>query len=123
MANKKILIVDDEPNILTLLESRLKSAGYDVIKANNGKDALFLAYKEKPNLILLDIVMPGIDGSQVSEALKNNPVTSNIPVIFLTCLITKEEELKKKSCLDCNFFISKPFNSDELLVEISKHVS
>jgi CheY-like chemotaxis protein len=122
MGSKKILIVDDEPGVLALLETRLSSAGYQVVKADNGRDALFLASKEKPDLILLDIVMPGMDGAQVSEALEYDPVTRDIPVIFLTCLVTKSEEEKKKDTMAGSYYISKPYDPKGLLDEVAKRI-
>lgn len=118
---RKILIVDDEPDVLKLLEKRLSKAGYTVLKAQNAKDAVSLAKKELPNLIMLDIVMPETDGSKTAEILRNDPVTGNIPVIFLTCLFTKEEE-KEGHDRGGRYFVAKPYNPDELLQIIAKNI-
>ncbi len=120
---KKILIVDDEKDVLTLLQARLSSVGYEVIKASSGKDAIALAKAKHPDLIVLDIMMPGMDGSQTSQALKNDPQTKNIPIIFLTCLVTKEEVAKEIPSIDGEYFIAKPYDSNELISEINKHLS
>lgn len=122
MPSKKILIVDDENDMLMVLEKRLSSAGYNVIKANNGNDAIRLAREEHPDLIVLDIVMPEIDGSVVAEILKQDVNTKSIPIIFLTCLLTKKEETILGHEIHGHFFIAKPFDQDELLKEIKKTI-
>ncbi|MCU0665494.1 MAG: response regulator [Candidatus Omnitrophica bacterium] len=123
MAQKRILVVDDEQNVLKVLDQRLSKTGYAVLKANNGEDAIFLAKKEKPDLILLDLMMPDISGADVAAALKQDPGTKNIPVIFLTCLVTKndEEHIGRES--GGNFFIAKPYEPNDLLGEIQKRIS
>jgi len=118
---KKILIVDDEPDILMLLERRLSQEGYSVIKAQNAKEAIAAARKELPNLILLDIVMPGMDGAKAAEILRNDPLTKDIPVIFVTCLFTKEEE-KKGHARAGRYFVAKPYDPEELLRIIAKNI-
>jgi len=120
---KKILIVDDEKDVLTVLQTRLSSAGYEVIKANNGNDAIAAAKSESPDLIVLDIMMPGMDGSQTSQVLKNDPQTKKIPIIFLTCLVTKEEEAKEIPSIEGECFLAKPYDSNELIRKIKKHLS
>jgi CheY-like chemotaxis protein len=123
MEKKKILIVDDEPDVLKLLGERLQKAGYDVIKAVSGKEAIELAEKKEPNLVILDIAMPGMDGSETASVLRANPKTSNIPILFLTCLFTKQEEKECGHLLGQNFFIAKPYDVIELLSEIDKRVA
>ncbi len=119
---KKILVVDDEQDVLTILDKRLSWEGYAVIKADNGKDALRLARQEHPNLILLDILMPETSGAEVAEQLKSDSCTRDIPVMFLTCLVTKKDEIEKGHEIGGNFFIAKPYNPKELVVEIKKRV-
>lgn len=123
MEKKKVLIVDDEKDVLTVLEKRLSLAGYSVISADNGADALTLAKTHRPDLVILDIMMPGMDGGQTAYALSETPETKNIPVIFLTCLLRKEEQDKTSSVISGKYFIAKPYNPDELLKEIKKHIS
>ncbi len=120
---KKILVVDDERDVLTVVSKRLSDAGYFVITATNGKDAIWIAKKERPNLILLDIMMPDMDGGQVGYTLKNIPETKDIPVVFLTCLISKDEEKKGSNVIAGNYFIAKPYNPEDLLKEIGKHIA
>lgn len=123
MEKKKILIVDDEPDVLKLLGERLTKAGYDIIKASSGKEAIELAGKKKPNLVILDIAMPGMDGSETATILRNDPDTKNIPILFLTCLFTKQEEKVCGHLLGQNFFIAKPYDVAELLQEIGKRIN
>ena len=122
MDKKKILIVDDEEHILIMLQNRLDNAGYAVVKATNGKDAINLAKKEIPALIICDVVMPDVDGGDVASALADDPTTKNIPIIFLTAIIKKEEEKEKRLALGVRF-IAKPFDSKELLREVDKLIS
>ena len=88
----KLLIVDDEPDAVLILAKTLLAKGYRVITAESGLKAVNMAKEEKPDLILLDILMPDMDGTQVAAALQEDPTTQNIPVIFLTCLITKKTQ-------------------------------
>jgi len=118
---KKILIVDDDITHLKLLEKILLSAGFSVAIAMDGKEAIVIAREWNPALILLDIMMPGMDGGETAEALEKNPRTKDIPILFLTSLVTKKEEGKRKSLLGRNF-MAKPFNPDELLKEIKKYL-
>lgn len=122
MEKKKILIVDDEPDVLMLLGERLAKAGYDVIRASSGKQAIEAVEKDHPNLIILDIAMPEMDGSEVASILAQDPKTKNIPILFLTCLFTKQEEKVCGHVLGQNFFIAKPYDVGELLGEVEKRV-
>lgn len=123
MEKKKILIVDDEPDVLLLLGERLTKAGYNVFKAASGKEAIEYAGKKSPDLIVLDIAMPGMDGSEVATVLRNDPKTKDIPILFLTCLFTKQEEKVCGHLLGSNFFIAKPYDVTELLSEVDKRVN
>ena len=122
MDKKRVLIVDDEPDVLLLLGERLSKAGYEVMKASSGKEAIELATTKDPQLIILDIAMPGMDGSEVASVLRNKPETRNIPILFLTCLFTKQEEKTCGHVLGQNFFIAKPYDVNELMTEIQKRV-
>jgi CheY-like chemotaxis protein len=121
MSSKKILIVDDEDDLLKILDKRLTMAGYCVIKANNGEDAIEYAGRERPSLILLDVNMPDMDGGQVGEILKNAPNTKHIPILFLTGMVTHDEQRKTgHSLIGGNFVIAKPFKSEDLIRQIEK---
>src|SRR3990172_3868156 len=105
----KILVVDDEKDILTLLEYNLKKAGFKVISAQDGPDALALSKKEKPDLIILDIMLPGMEGTEVCKILKGEEGTRHIPIIMLTA---KGEEIDRivEFELGAADFILKPFS-------------
>jgi len=114
---KKILIVDDEPDVLSVLGKSLSVEGYSVITADNGNDAITLAKSEHPNLITLDILMPHIDGGKTAEKLREDPETKDIPIIFITCLVSKEEAGRGRMSAGSMFF-AKPYDMGELLTEI-----
>ena len=117
---KKILIVDDDPVTLKMLEKILLSAGFWVAKATNGKKALYIVEDFSPDLIILDIVMPVMDGTETIRILEENPRTKNIPVLVLTSLISKNEESHKFAMN--RRFLAKPIDKDKLLKEIERHV-
>jgi len=114
MSKKKVLVIDDEANIVTMVRSRLEAAGYEVISAFNGEDGLLKAKSNKPDAIILDIIMPGMDGGRVGEALHSDPQTKGIPVIFLTCLVDGKE-VGSQHIIGGNIILAKPFKADELL--------
>ncbi|MCP4652278.1 MAG: response regulator [Candidatus Omnitrophica bacterium] len=118
---KKILIVDDEDKVLFVVEKRLAHAGYTVIQAKSGQEGLELAKKEKPDLIIMDIMMPGMTGVEAVDCLKKDPETKNIPTIFLTALFTKEDERRGKERGD-SYFIAKPYNAEKLLEIVKEHI-
>lgn len=117
MAGEKILVVDDEDHIVELITYNLISSGYDVISADNGIDALKIAKEEKPNLILLDLMLPGLDGFDVCKAIRGESDIKEIPIIMLTA---KGEELDKILGLElgADDYMTKPFSIRELLARI-----
>jgi len=120
--SKKILVVDDDKVFIKLAENDLTEEGFTVITAQNGKEAISLAKTENPDLILLDINMPGISGGEVGNILNNDPQTRNIPIIFLTALLTKGEEEKRKNIIHGHYFMAKPYDLKALLKEIRKYI-
>ncbi len=111
--NKKlILIVDDNPENRKVIGTLLINNGYDVGAASDGQKGLDFIKSEQPDLILLDIMMPGIDGFEVCEKLKSNMETKDIPVIFLTAK-TSTADIVKGFRVGGIDYISKPFNSEE----------
>ena len=120
---KKILIVDDEADLLDLLERVLVNAGYEVIKATSGRDAIRLAKAQQPDLIMLDVKMPDMDGEKTSDILKNDVHTRNIPIVFRTCLVDKKDVIDghvSGSKIGNLYFIPKNFNSEQLLEIVKK---
>jgi len=88
---KKILIVDDEPDMLFIFEQILLRAGYEVIKARGGQEAINLARSQTPDLILLDIKMPGMDGVETTDYLKDHKSTREIPIVYLSSLVHQDQ--------------------------------
>ncbi|MEB3357498.1 MAG: response regulator [Synechococcales bacterium] len=117
-----ILIVDDTPANLAVLAQTLKGAGYAVRVAMDGESALQQAEDEQPSLILLDVMMPGIDGFETCRQLKANPKTHSVPVIFMTALGDSENRIQGLS-LGAVDYITKPFNEPEVLARIRIHLS
>jgi len=120
MAGKKILLVDDDEKMLKLFGDLLLSQGFEVISANNGADGLRLALEKSPNLIVLDVMMPGKDGGEVGRALLDNDKTKNIPVIFLTSLISEEEVGSSGGKIAGRFYMSKSADKKELIKKIKE---
>lgn len=117
----KILIVDDTEKDLKLLELKLIQLGFrNIIKARDGQEALKLALRHLPDLICLDLMMPGLDGGMVKERLKKDHKTKNIPTIVLSSIITKDEQKSMQYLKGGEIIIAKPYSSDELLEAIDK---
>ena len=117
MTREKILIVDDEEHIVELLDFNLKNAGYETFIATDGIKAINIAKEEKPNLVLLDLMLPGIDGLEVCKEIKKDKDMKNTSIIMLTA---KGEELDKILGLElgADDYITKPFSVRELLARI-----
>ena len=120
MAGKKILLVDDDEKMLKLFGDLLLSQGFEIISANNGNDGLRLAVEKIPNLIILDVMMPGKDGGQVGRDLLENNKTKNIPIIFLTSLVSEEETGKGGGQIAGRFYMSKSADKKELIKKIKE---
>ena len=116
---KKILVVDDEKDVLLMLEKRLTAEGYSVITTTKSTNAIALAKSQHPDIIILDIVMPGMDGGEVAAKLREHPLTRSIPVIFLTALLSKTEEYHENRMIGSNITFAKPFDTEELLARIN----
>ena len=116
---KEILIVDDEPSIVIPIQFLMEQQGYSVLVAENGEDALDAIYKYKPDLILLDIMLPRIDGYEVCEIVRLNPDYRNIKIIFLTAK-GREVEIAKGLALGANAYITKPFSNTELVAKVKE---
>ena len=120
MANVQILlVVDDDPEIAGMLSTRLESRGYKVITASDGKEALTVARRHRPALIVLDVMMPGKNGWEVARALKQDPVTEGIKVIMLTAIGENVNEITSPLYgADAHF--DKPFDFTRLEAKIAE---
>lgn len=116
---KKILIVDDEPQLVKMIEYRLKANNYETITANDGQTALDLTRNEKPDLIILDLMLPNIEGYKVCRMLKFDQKYKHIPIIILTAK-TQEADRKTGEDVGANAYMTKPFETKELLSKIAK---
>jgi len=114
---EKILIVEDEKDIIKMLEYNLKKEGFKVIVAQDGEDALDAALRQYPDLILLDLMLPGMDGLEVCKSLKKESKTSLIPIIMLTAK-DRSDDIHKAKEVGANGYIVKPFEAATLLFEI-----
>jgi DNA-binding response OmpR family regulator len=119
MAKKKILVIDDMPNVVTMVKARLEASGYEVIAALDGQQGLAYAYAEKPDLIILDIVMPAGGAYSVYTRLKMSPETRSVPVIFLTAK-DRLEDVARAYKLGAQYFVKKPYKPEMLLGTVKK---
>jgi len=117
---KKLLIVDDEPHILELVGAILESNGYEVEKADNGKDALAKLDTESFDLVLLDMMMPGMSGREVCDKIRKNEKTKDQKVIFLTVARFSETGKKILDDMKVSDYITKPFENEDLIKRIKK---
>ncbi|MBS0619481.1 MAG: response regulator [Spirochaetes bacterium] len=116
---KKILLVDDQPNFTTMMSIKLKSMQFEVFTATNGQEGLDLALKEIPDLIIMDIMMPVMDGFTAVAELRKNPKTANVLVIFLSAKGNPKDRDRAQE-LKAIDFIAKPFSPRELVDKIQK---
>jgi DNA-binding response OmpR family regulator len=117
VAAKKILVVDDEPDVASLLTLMLKSQGYEVVAAGDGQEALEKARAENPDLILLDVMLPRLDGYKVARMLKFDENYRHIPIIMLTAKI-QEKDKQTGMEMGANDYVTKPFDTAILLAKI-----
>ncbi len=110
---KKALIVEDHPDLLEVLTWELEEMGFAVVSANTGMEGVTKAVEEKPQLILMDIMMPGMDGREATRRIRSNPETKDIPILAVTAL-TKESELRECIKAGCNDYLVKPFDYKDL---------
>ena len=114
--SRKILMIDDEEDFCFFMKKNLEGAGdFTVETCSDALHAIFAAKDSKPDLILLDIIMPDKSGEDIAVELKEDPLTKKIPIIFLTAIITQDEAKKKGNIIGGEYFVSKPVQMDELL--------
>ena len=116
---KKILIVDDEPNIVIPLQFLMEQNGYSTLVAQSGEEALEMISKERPDLILLDIMLPGVDGFEVCEIVRLNPEWRNTRVIFLTAK-GRDVDIAKGMVLGADEYITKPFSNQQIIDTVKR---
>src|SRR3954463_14941769 len=117
MATRTILVVDDEPGIVAIARDYLDRAGFRVITASNGAVALRLARAERPSLLVLDLMLPGMDGLDVARTLREDPATHTLPIIMLTARVDEADRLIGLE-LGADDYITKPFSPRELVARV-----
>ncbi len=115
----KILIVEDEPNIVVPLRFIMEENGYEVSVAFTGEEAVQILAKEKPDLILLDIMLPGMDGYELCQMIRQKPDWKNIRIIFLTAL-GRETDMAKGLALEADAYITKPFSNKDVVDKVKE---
>jgi len=116
----KILVVDDNPDMVELIGSRLEISNYEVITAASGEEALLKAVKEKPDLVLLDVSMSGIDGFETGQRLKADPATRHIPIIMVTAKGENADLMRAVNVVKAAGYVVKPFRPDQLLEKVAQ---
>jgi len=120
--SKRILIVEDQEDNRTILRDVLSTVGYDLIEAFNGEDGVRLAQTERPDLILMDIQLPKMDGYEATQQIKSIAELKTVPIIAVTSYALSGDEAKARAA-GCDGYIAKPFSPRELLAKIRKYLS
>lgn len=119
---RTILIIDDEEDIIELTKMAFEARGYHVLKAYDGKSGLKIAQNQNPDLILLDIMMPGIDGIKVCQLIKANTQTKKIPVLMLSAK-AQPSDIESGKRAGCDDYVIKPFEMNELISKIGSYLN
>jgi len=123
MGKRTILVVDDEPDVLQVLSRGISAHGYDVLTADNGKDALMITRTRHPDLVILDILMPDISGGSVGLTLQEDPLTKNIPIIFLSATFGERGRHQARPLFAGHIRMAKPYDLQELLDAIADRLA
>jgi DNA-binding response OmpR family regulator len=115
----RILVVDDEPDVVMIIKTTLQAEGYDVASATSGRDALEEAFETTPDLVILDVMMPGMTGFDVLKALKANEKTAIAPVIMLTG-VSEKKKIQEALEAGIDYYVVKPFDFDDLLAKVKQ---
>src|SRR5467141_4645989 len=121
VTSRRILVVEDQEDNRRILRDLLTSAGYEIIQAENGEEALAAAARERPDLILMDIQLPVLDGYEATRRIKADPALRAIPVIAVTSYALSGEEDKARAA-GCDAYVTKPFSPRALLAKIREYV-
>jgi len=118
---KRILIVEDNETNMYLIRFILRKSGYEVIEAGTGEEGVELAIKEKPDLVIMDIQLPGIDGLEATQRIRNSEVNEELPIVVLTsyAMVGDKEKALKAGCTG---YIEKPINPETFMAEIEKYL-
>jgi DNA-binding response OmpR family regulator len=116
---QRILVVDDDPTIVRLLTVNLEMEGFQVLTASNGREALEAVARERPDLVLLDVMMPVLDGLEVVGRLRRDPVTADLPVILLSAK-AQESDIRHGMGAGADEYVTKPFDPSELIETIGR---
>jgi len=119
---KSLLVVEDDPTIMSLIVILLEREGYGVIQASSAEEGISLAAEQKPNLILMDVALPGMDGLEATRLLKSREATSRIPVVALTAQAMKQDA-ERASLAGCDGFIVKPISTRDFLGAVARFLS
>ncbi|MDX1502009.1 MAG: response regulator [Thermoanaerobaculia bacterium] len=109
-----VLVVDDERHVVAVVKAMLAKKGYRVLVAGDGREALAIATQRLPDLVLLDILIPKLDGGSVAQRLRQRPETARIPIVFLTGLVGPAELKRRGPAIAGSYFLAKPFDSEQL---------
>ena len=118
---KRILIVEDQEDNRKILRDLLTSVGYDLVEATTGEEGVAMAEKERPDLILMDIQLPGLDGYEATRRIKANPVLRHIPVIAVTSYALSGDDVKAREA-GCDASVTKPFSPRALLAKVREYL-
>jgi two-component system cell cycle response regulator DivK len=118
---RRILVIEDHEENRRILRDLLTSAGYEMIEAVTGEEGVTLAETQRPDLILMDIQLPGLDGYEATRRIKGNPALRRIPIIAVTSYALSGDDVKAREA-GCDAYVAKPFSPREMLVKIREHL-
>jgi CheY-like chemotaxis protein len=119
---KKVLIIEDHPETAEMMTSILKTEGLEIVTAENGQIGVEKAFAEKPDLILLDIMMPVMSGFEVYQKVKSNPDTKNTPIVIISVKVADKSLMKEKGDIGAAGYLPKPFDPVELIKTVKKNL-
>ena len=118
--SKRLLVIEDQEDTRRIMRDLLTSAGYEMIEAMTGEEGVTLAERERPDLILMDIQLPGLDGYEATRRIKANPALSRIPIIAVTSYALSGDDIKAREA-GCDGYVTKPFSPRALLAKIREY--